>query len=436
MTNKTQPRWGILAVAVLMFLVTMIITSINGSKASIYLYVWMMVGYYAYKARLTDIQMWMKYLIYLNVLVVVLVMIFMESDNLGYLKSGGKSDLLVGVLVMLVPKILLFFYCKNQLETSTDGSNSSQWEQESSSQEGEPITASPLVAKVDSKSQSVTQTNAGVPKALVPSSDANSMSGGLISPHKAVYSADASVEMRNQNAPHTNNKGSSRMGTDESIEENYWAVAMAEVESNQRRPGVWAKAFAEADGDTTKAKVAYLKVRVQQMLLLAQEEAEKLASLQRDEEAKKQLLELALKPEIEEAISSFLNYGIISETKLRLLLSQKDISKIVNTRDSIKGNTFLHVCARNDMLDEVRILLAAGASPNEPNYQGLLPYYMTNNEHIRWVLDEGFLNPDKLNLMHELGIKVENNAFCYSGYRYDKLEDAIEYARKSISPRS
>lgn len=50
-------------------------------------------------------------------------------------------------------------------------------------------------------------------------------------------------------------------------EESYWAAAMAEVESGQRRPGVWAKAFAEADGDEAKAKAAYLKVRVQQMSL-------------------------------------------------------------------------------------------------------------------------------------------------------------------------
>jgi hypothetical protein len=39
---------------------------------------------------------------------------------------------------------------------------------------------------------------------------------------------------------------------------------MNEVETGQRRPGVWAKAFAECDGDETKAKVTYLKARVQQ----------------------------------------------------------------------------------------------------------------------------------------------------------------------------
>ncbi len=47
-------------------------------------------------------------------------------------------------------------------------------------------------------------------------------------------------------------------------EEDHWATAITELESGQRRPGVWAKAYAEADGDETKTKVAYLKARVQQ----------------------------------------------------------------------------------------------------------------------------------------------------------------------------
>jgi len=140
MSDKTQRRWGILTVAVLMFFVTLVITNINGAKSSIYFYVWMMVGYYAYKGKLSDIQTMMKYLIFLNVVVAVLVMIFMDSDNLSYLKNGGKSDLLVGVLVMLAPKILLFFYCKNQLKTFADDPHSSRQERERSSQRGQPKT--------------------------------------------------------------------------------------------------------------------------------------------------------------------------------------------------------------------------------------------------------------------------------------------------------
>lgn len=42
-----------------------------------------------------------------------------------------------------------------------------------------------------------------------------------------------------------------------------WASAMAEVENLQQRDaGLWAKCFAEADGDEPRAKAAYIKVRV------------------------------------------------------------------------------------------------------------------------------------------------------------------------------
>lgn len=53
---------------------------------------------------------------------------------------------------------------------------------------------------------------------------------------------------------------------DMSTEEDFWATALNELETGQRRPGVWAKAFAECDGDETKSKVAYLKARLQQLI--------------------------------------------------------------------------------------------------------------------------------------------------------------------------
>ena len=48
-------------------------------------------------------------------------------------------------------------------------------------------------------------------------------------------------------------------------EEDHWATALAELDEGKRRQGVWAKAFADSDGDEVRAKVAYLKSRVQQL---------------------------------------------------------------------------------------------------------------------------------------------------------------------------
>lgn len=45
-----------------------------------------------------------------------------------------------------------------------------------------------------------------------------------------------------------------------------WASAMAEVENLQSRDaGLWAKCYAEADGDESKAKASYIKARVEQL---------------------------------------------------------------------------------------------------------------------------------------------------------------------------
>jgi hypothetical protein len=211
-----------------------------------------------------------------------------------------------------------------------------------------------------------------------------------------VYSSDASAEVRNQTLPHTNNIVSiSSINIDESIQEGFWATAMAEVESNERRPGLWAKAFAEADGDEIKANAAYIKARFQQMLGVAQAEA----SQQRNKDAKTKALalELAKIEEIDEVMADFSRWGTISEPQLKLLINWKNISTIVNKRDSIKRNTLLHMCAEYGMLDEVRALLVAGANPNQSNAQGMLPYHMTKNKDVRWLLDEGYkyLTPNK-----------------------------------------
>lgn len=48
-------------------------------------------------------------------------------------------------------------------------------------------------------------------------------------------------------------------------EEALYAMALEEVTRNDVKPGLWAKAFAEAEGDEAKAHAGYLKLRVQQM---------------------------------------------------------------------------------------------------------------------------------------------------------------------------
>lgn len=47
-------------------------------------------------------------------------------------------------------------------------------------------------------------------------------------------------------------------------EEAIYAAALAELKSGTMRPGLWAKAFANSEGDENKSKALYIKLRVQQ----------------------------------------------------------------------------------------------------------------------------------------------------------------------------
>ena len=138
MSKQIERRWGILAIAVLMFFVTMVVTSINGAKTSFYYYIWMMVGYYAYKANLSSIQSMMKIVIFINIGVLALIIPFMDDTALGYLNSSSKLDLIASVIVMLIPKVGLYFYCKSQLERSYDfNKNSNTVAEEGSNKHGD-----------------------------------------------------------------------------------------------------------------------------------------------------------------------------------------------------------------------------------------------------------------------------------------------------------
>jgi hypothetical protein len=52
---------------------------------------------------------------------------------------------------------------------------------------------------------------------------------------------------------------------DQSVEEQQWATALAEFEGPNRRPGLWAKSFTNAQGNEVQAKVHYLNARMAEL---------------------------------------------------------------------------------------------------------------------------------------------------------------------------
>lgn len=121
MSNEVQRRWGIVALAVAMFFVTMINAGINGNKASFYYWVWMMVGWYGYKGNLEQIKNLIKFFIFLNIAGILFVILFYKEQTVGFaFKGEDKISLSIGILAMLIPKIFLYLYCDKQIKNVND----------------------------------------------------------------------------------------------------------------------------------------------------------------------------------------------------------------------------------------------------------------------------------------------------------------------------
>ena len=114
MSNQIERRWGILALAVLMFIVNIILNQINGSKNPFYLIIWMWVGYDAYKANLVSIKTILKVVIFINMGVLTFIIGFMDDKTEGYL-GNNKFTILVSFILLMIPKVLIYFYCKSQI---------------------------------------------------------------------------------------------------------------------------------------------------------------------------------------------------------------------------------------------------------------------------------------------------------------------------------
>lgn len=126
MTSTLKPRWGIVAVGILMFFVTLLTIELSGKKTSAYLGIWLLVAYYAYKGDLRSIKEWMKWLIFINLGILFFVTVFTDDSTIAYL-ANSQAELAQGVVIMLIPKIILYLHCNFQLEDILiNGNNNSQ----------------------------------------------------------------------------------------------------------------------------------------------------------------------------------------------------------------------------------------------------------------------------------------------------------------------
>ena len=236
---QSQKRWGILTLAVVMFFVTLIVGSIaSGRNANpLYLFVWIMVGWYAYKGDLKSIMSWMKILIWLAVVGVGLIYLFVgDNSSIG---MSVKHDMAIGVAIMLIPKIGLFYYCKSQLDDiSISPSNAHTAMNKSSNTESTPKTYQSFFN--------------------VPDLTASAQASPL--PVKHVGNAMTKTE-------NTKNNISEPLAED-------WEKALNEYENENRIKGLWAKLFADNNGDENIVKAQYIKFRAVEIAAARRKEIE------------------------------------------------------------------------------------------------------------------------------------------------------------------
>ena len=183
------------------------------------------------------------------------------------------------------------------------------------------------------------------------------------------------------------------MSLEASTEEDCWATAMNEVETGQHRPGVWAKVFAECDGDETKTKVAYLKARVQQLTDAERMRKEQVArgeQIEREQAAS--LLQERIRAEAEDqlildTITRFRNGDAPANDDVKLLakaaIRDPQVALITSL---ISGNNLLHWCALLGLDQEAATLLQLGADAAGSNCNGLQPFELAHNIALTAVL--------------------------------------------------
>lgn len=194
---------------------------------------------------------------------------------------------------------------------------------------------------------------------------------------QSVPSMSSSNSLMSPAQPSSVEPARARLASDD---EQLWAIAIAEFDSDGRRSGLWAKSFAKSNGNEGQAKAAYLQERVQQ---LAQEAATQAAA---EASSRAQATQAARE------LVTRLKQTFIAGTHL----GPKDISCLAHASNAdpslaglserLKGETLLHVCARYGLQEEASILLRNGANANAGNGSGQKPFSLAEPGTLRAAL--------------------------------------------------
>lgn len=226
---KNERNYWIVALALLMLFVTMISAQMTGTQNGFYYFVWMMVGYYGFKGNYVSLKQWMAIIIGLNVFGLC-VLFFVDDKDLLFISSGGKWDLVAGVVIMLIPKVVLFYFSQAKIESYEDNERNLDSQMKNSTSKD---------FSTNSLQESLAQKNVNFSKEKVQT---------LKKDEVKKYQPEQMVK-----------------GVGMENDHEVWERVLNEYEGADRKKGLWAKLFVELDGDEKKIQIQYLKSRVEQL---------------------------------------------------------------------------------------------------------------------------------------------------------------------------
>lgn len=173
------------------------------------------------------------------------------------------------------------------------------------------------------------------------------------------------------------------MASQADLEEHFWSQALTEFEGASRRQGLWARVFAEADGNEALAKARYLRERGRQ---IAEEERQRQEG-QAAKVAEAKQAEAGVRARIGKVRNEFVSGAAWPLEHIGDLVGAVAIDpSLLTLADRTHGRTLLHWCAKYNLTREALVLVERGANANAPDGNGRRPHELAENLELRGIL--------------------------------------------------
>lgn len=241
MTDKFNHRFGIMSVAILMAFLSLL----TGAKGSPYTVFWIYTAYLSYKGDIKTLKPYLIVLIWINAIIMLGVLLFVDLRTLQWVMPDAESHLafLLATGIPLAIKVAVLIRINSliaaervDMQAITEKSVSYDFSRKNR-RPSEAITSKKIEGTEDGCNK--------IPLQRQEKIDATSFNDA----QKSTVFAETNSKT-NEPKPIINQP---------SITD--WELAFDEYNGSKRNNGLWAKIFAENNGNENSTKAQYLKIR-------------------------------------------------------------------------------------------------------------------------------------------------------------------------------